>query len=81
MPIVLSNGDYFGNLCAIDARPAKVSEPRAVSMFTLFAQLVALHLENERRRESAEAALLDERAVGELREQLIAILATIYAIR
>ena len=74
VPIVLSNGDYFGNLCAIDARPAKVSEPRIVSMFTLFAQLVALHLENERRRESAEAALLDERAVGELREQFIAIL-------
>ena len=64
----------FHNLCAIDARPAKASEPRIVSMFTLFAQLVALHLENERRRESAEAALLDERAVGELREQFIAVL-------
>jgi signal transduction histidine kinase len=43
-------------------------------MFTLFAQLVGLHLENERRIEFAEAALLDERATGELREQFVAVL-------
>ncbi len=74
VPIVLPGGDYFGNLCAIDPLPAKVSEPRIVSMFMLFAQLIALHLENERKRQRADAALLDERAAGELREQFMAIL-------
>ena len=74
VPIVLANGDYFGNLCAIDPRPAQVTEPRIVSMFLLFAELIALQLDNERKREVTQAALLDERAAGELREQFIAIL-------
>ena len=43
-------------------------------MFTSFAQLIALHLEAERDSEATEAALLDERAAGELREQFIAVL-------
>src|ERR1700757_1739630 len=36
VPIILPNGEYFGNLCAIDARPAQVSEPRIVRMFEVF---------------------------------------------
>jgi signal transduction histidine kinase len=71
---VLADGRYFGNLCAIDPRPAKVSDPKIVSMFNRFAQLIALQLENEMARAREHAALLDERAVGELREQFIAIL-------
>jgi signal transduction histidine kinase len=74
VPIVLSNGDYFGNLCAIDWRPVQVSTPRIVSMFTLFAQLIALQLDNDRKRALAQAALLDEQQAGELREQFIAVL-------
>jgi signal transduction histidine kinase len=74
VPIVLGGGDYFGNLCAIDPRPARVSEPRVVSLFNLFAQLIALQLDNDRKRELEEAAMLSERATGELREQFIAIL-------
>jgi len=74
VPIVMSDGAYFGNLCAIDPRPAHISEPRFVALFELFARLIALQLENHRRRAQAEAAMLDERAAGELREQFIAIL-------
>src|SRR3954447_18578167 len=74
VPIVLPNGEYFGNLCAIDPRPAKLLEPRILSTFLLFAELIALQLENDRKREEAQIALLDERAAGELREQFIAIL-------
>ena len=74
VPIILSSGEYFGNLCAIDPMPAKVSEPHIVAMFTLFAQLIALQLDADRIREQAQAALLDERARGELRDQFIAIL-------
>lgn len=74
VPIVLADGRYFGNLCAIDPAPAKVSDPRVVSMFNRFAQLIAQNLENDAARHSALSALLDERAASELREQFIAIL-------
>jgi hypothetical protein len=74
VPIILADGRYFGNLCAIDRRPAKVSEPRIVLMFERFAHLIALQLESEAAREREHAALLDERAVSELRDQFIAIL-------
>ena len=74
VPIKLSTGEYFGNLCAIDAQPHKVSEPRITNMFELFAQLIALQLENDRQRAQIESALIDERAAGELREQFIAVL-------
>ena len=74
VPIVLSDGAYFGNLCAIDPRPAKVSDEKTLSTFILFAQLVALELENQRRSDSASRALLIEREGGALREQFIAVL-------
>ena len=74
VPIIYTNGDYFGNLCAIDPRPANVSDPRTVAMFTAFADLIARQLENEDRQERAEVALQSERATAELREQFIAVL-------
>jgi signal transduction histidine kinase len=74
VPIVLSNGHYFGNLCAIDPAPANVSDPRVISMFNRFAQLIAQQLESDAARQQAQSALLDERAASELREQFIAIL-------
>ena len=74
VPIKLPNGEYFGNLCAIDARPRSMREPRVVAMFELFAQLIALQLESDRQRDRTESLLMDERAAGELREQFIAVL-------
>ena len=74
VPIILRDGRYFGNLCAIDPNPAPVSDPRIVSMFGRFAEIIALQLESELLRQEEHAALLDERASSELREQFIAIL-------
>jgi signal transduction histidine kinase len=74
VPIKLSSGEYFGNLCAIDPHPHKVREPRIVSMFELFAQLIALQLDNDSQQARIASALIDERAAGELREQFIAVL-------
>lgn len=74
VPIVLPNGEYFGNLCAIDPRPAKVSDPRTVSMFKRFAELIANQLHNDNLRLATQEALRDERQTSELREQFIAIL-------
>jgi len=73
VPIILGNGDYFGNLCALDPSPAKVP-PRIVAMFTRFAALIAAQLDSQSSHEQAHRALRDELAVGELREQFIAIL-------
>jgi signal transduction histidine kinase len=74
VPIIRPGGRYFGNLCAIDPRPAVVSDPRIVAMFTAFADLIAMQLESEDRQAAAETALVDARATAELREQFIAVL-------
>jgi signal transduction histidine kinase len=74
VPIVLPDGSYFGNLCAIDPAPADVSNARVVSMFEVFADLIAFQLASEGRQRAAEAALLRERETSNLREQFIAVL-------
>src|SRR6185295_18661051 len=74
MPIVLADGSFFGTLCAIDPRPARVSTPETVEMFRLFAELIAFHLDAVDRLENSEANLLTERHTAELRDQFIAVL-------
>jgi signal transduction histidine kinase len=74
MPIVLSDGTFFGTLCAIDPRPARLDTPQTVGMFKLFAELIATHLEAVDRVAASEATLLSERETSELREQFIAVL-------
>jgi signal transduction histidine kinase len=74
VPIVRPDGVYFGNLCAIDPRPALVSDERIVAMFTAFAELIALQLDSDDRHKLVNAALMSERATAELREQFIAVL-------
>src|ERR1700736_2856929 len=74
VPIVRTNGDFFGTLCALDPLPAKVSDPRVVATFELFSQLISLQLDVEERVERSEAALLDEQQTAELRELFIAVL-------
>ena len=74
VPIILRNGDFFGTLCAIDPAPAKVSEAATVKTFELFAELIAMHLENRENVTRTTVALLDERRTAEMREQFIAVL-------
>jgi signal transduction histidine kinase len=74
VPIVLGNNQHFGILCAFDSHPAKVSQSHIVSMFTRFAALIASQIDSQLRQDREHAALLDERAAAELREQFIAIL-------
>lgn len=74
VPIVRPNGDYFGNLCAIDPSPNQLSNPRTVSMFQSFAELIGRQLDVEQRQEATETALLDAQATAELRDQFIAVL-------
>ena len=74
VPIVMPDGRYFGNLCAIDPSPATLPAPKTLHMFEKFAALIALQLDGELQQETARHALRDERAASELREQFIAIL-------
>jgi signal transduction histidine kinase len=74
MPIFRPGGSFFGTLCAIDPRPAKLNRPEIIGMFKNFAQLIAFHLDAQERVTRQEAALLSERQTAELREQFIAVL-------
>lgn len=74
VPIILPDGRYFGNLCAIDPNPATVSDARTLSMFEVFADLIAIQLATEGRNQATEAALFNERENSSLREQFIAVL-------
>lgn len=71
---ILHRGEFFGTLCAIDPRPAKLRNPQTVLLFELFADLVGSHLDAQERLAQSEAALLSERQTAELREQFIAVL-------
>jgi hypothetical protein len=74
VPIRLPDGSFFGTLCAIDPRPARLNTPETVGMFRLFADLIAFHLDAQERLRLSETALLDERETAQLREQFIAVL-------
>jgi signal transduction histidine kinase len=74
VPIILSGGRYFGNLCAIDSAPASVSDPRTLAVFSAIAEIIATQLEAELQREQDRDAWRDERAASELRDQFLAIL-------
>ena len=74
VPLKLPNGEFFGTLCAIDPRPHKVSSTQVVKSFQLWADLIAFHLEAERKLVSSATALRDERQAAELREQFVAVL-------
>ena len=75
MPIILPSGEFFGTLCAIDPRPARLNTPEVVGMFKNFAQLIAFHLDAQERAAKQDAALLDAQEAAKLREQFVAILA------
>jgi signal transduction histidine kinase len=74
MPIFLPDGSFFGTLCAIDPRPARLNNPETIGMFKLFAELIGFHLNASERLAASEANLLNERQTSELREQFIAVL-------
>lgn len=74
-PIILADGTFFGTLCAIDPRPARLNRPEIVGMFTLFAELIAFHLNALKKIDTTEARLAAERETAVLREQFVAVLA------
>ena len=67
MPIRLTDGSFFGTLCAIDPEPHRLKTPETIEMFEMFAEVIGFQL-------SAVRNLLDEQNASALREQFIAVL-------
>jgi signal transduction histidine kinase len=74
IPIVRKNGTFFGTLCAIDPKPARLNNPQIIGMFKLYVDLIAFHLNAIEELAVSEAKLVEEKETADLREQFIAIL-------
>lgn len=74
VPIMLKDGTFFGTLCAIDPKPAKLKDTTIPAMFNMFADLIAFHLYALEKIALSESRLVEERKTSELREQFIAVL-------
>jgi signal transduction histidine kinase len=74
IPIFRQNGEYFGTLCGLDPKPAKLKTPATISSMTLFAQLISLQMEADLQLADTRGLLADERETAELREQFIGVL-------
>ncbi|MEO3434296.1 GAF domain-containing sensor histidine kinase [Inquilinus sp. CAU 1745] len=74
VPIILPDGTFFGTLCAIDAKPAKIRNEATIGMFRLFAELIAYHLHSDQELSHSQAEVLDQAETAQLREQFIVVL-------
>lgn len=74
IPIYRKDGTFFGTLCAIDPRPARLKDSQVVEMFNLYSDLISFHLHSLDRVDFVELQLKEEREALKLREQFIAIL-------
>lgn len=74
MPIFLRDGSFFGTLCAIDPKPAKLDNPTVRGMFRLFADLIAFQLEAGMKLAETEAVLSEALAANKLQDQSMAVL-------
>ncbi len=74
VPVFLSDGSFFGTICALDPEPAKLKNTSIESMMTSFSRLLAIQIEAEESLERAREDLRAEREVSEWREQFIAVL-------
>ena len=73
IPIIRHDGTFFGTLCAIDPKPAKLNSPEIIGMFQLFADLISFHLDTVEQMAFMQTMSLEKNKV-ELREQFIALM-------
>jgi signal transduction histidine kinase len=74
VPILRTDGRFFGTICALDPNPAPLKSSTIQSTMESFARMLALQIEAEETLQQTEAALVKERQTAELREQFIAVL-------
>jgi hypothetical protein len=75
VPIILTDGEYLGNLCALDRAPKPISDPRIQLMFHCYARLIAEHVEGHATRQTKRVEPLNKHIVGNLRGLFVAMLA------
>nr|WP_295684189.1 GAF domain-containing sensor histidine kinase [uncultured Nevskia sp.] len=73
-PIVRSNGEHFGTLCALDPKPARLGDSDTLKLFELYSQLISLQLDVEDRLRETQAIVSAQQETAQLREQFIAVL-------
>ncbi|MCA1596183.1 MAG: GAF domain-containing sensor histidine kinase [Chloroflexi bacterium] len=73
VPLMRRDGSYFGTLCALDSRPAQLSE-QSFEIFRLLAQLIAFELEAQDDEHRREMEMAELQRTAELRERFIGIL-------
>lgn len=74
IPLYWQNGEFFGTLCGLDPAPNELSARKVIDSLHLYAELISLQLDTEKRVILSEDALQKERETAELREQFIAVL-------
>jgi len=73
-PIFRKNGEFFGTLCAIDPKPAKLDTKEVRDLFELYTQLISFHIDALEELNQSNQNLQKEKTIGELRETFIAVL-------
>ena len=74
VPVFLTDGRFFGTICALDPNPAQLRSSTIQSTMESFARVLSLQIEAEESQQRTEADLYEERGTAELREQFIAVL-------
>ncbi|WP_214071744.1 PAS domain S-box protein [Mucilaginibacter sp. dw_454] len=68
IPIFRRGNEFFGTLCAIDPEPKMLNNPRVIGMFTLFAELIAFHLDTAEKQNKSESELVREQKIVRLQQ-------------
>jgi len=74
VPVFRTDGRFFGTICALDPSPASLRGTAIQPMMESFSRLLAIQIESEEDAQRTERALIEERAMAEVREQFIAVL-------
>jgi GAF domain-containing protein len=74
VPLRYPDGRFFGTLCAIDPKPAKINNAETIGMFEMFADLIGFHLDAADRLALSEQTLAQIQQDTELHRQFFAVL-------
>lgn len=69
-PIFRNDGSFFGTLCAIDPKPARLNNPPILDLFKTLANLIAIYLDAARALSDTQRGKLDWYASLELTSTL-----------
>lgn len=74
VPLVRTDGRYFGTLCGLDPRPLPVTQQKVMDMMRHFSELISLQLAADAREQQTQAELVKSEQTVQLREQFVAVL-------